>query len=229
MRDKKKKNKKNNFSSIAGDDIEIIDDEELLSGSLNDEGVDDSDVEEEYEESEVEPDDDQADDKDGSGGQDPAGGERAEGLTQRGRDICSHKTTPFPETAVRTASARLQPPDGDPHRDQDLQNQNSRDPVAEGSVQRLVVKDPHAQQRADTAAQDGEQEQRFLRHPADGLVADLPAGLPFVQAEHQEGHKIDEDQPDPQQCPGIADHRKERGGLFRRQIERLFHMGAPNS
>ena len=28
MRDKKKKNKKNNFSSIAGDDIEIIDVEE---------------------------------------------------------------------------------------------------------------------------------------------------------------------------------------------------------
>ena len=61
MRDKKKKNKKNNFSSIAGDDIEIIDDEELLSGLLNDEEVDDSDVEEEYEESELELDDDQAD------------------------------------------------------------------------------------------------------------------------------------------------------------------------
>ena len=40
----KKKNKKNNFSSIAGDDIEIIDDEELLSGLLNDEEVDDDEV-----------------------------------------------------------------------------------------------------------------------------------------------------------------------------------------
>lgn len=36
MRDKKKKNKKNAFSSIAGDDIEIIDDEELLSGLQED-------------------------------------------------------------------------------------------------------------------------------------------------------------------------------------------------
>ena len=69
-----------------------------------------------------------------------------------------------PDVYKRQASACQQPPDGDPHRDQDLQNQNSRDPVAEGPVQRLVVKDPHAQQRADTAAQDGEQEQRFLRY-----------------------------------------------------------------
>lgn len=57
MRDKRKKNKKRDISSIAGDDIEIIDDEELLSGVLDDmdEDLDDFD-EDEYEESELDDD-----------------------------------------------------------------------------------------------------------------------------------------------------------------------------
>lgn len=43
-------------------------------------------------------------------------------------------------------------PQPEPQGDQDLQNQNGRDPVAEALVEGFVVEDPHAQQGAGAAA-----------------------------------------------------------------------------
>ena len=95
-------------------------------------------------------------------------------------------------------------------------------------MQRLVVEDPHPQQRPHAAADGGEQEERPLRHPPDGLPLLLPLGLPLVETKDQKGHKVDDQQPAEQNPPGGAEKARDRRdpaalrGQQHRHENRLF-------